>query len=307
MNECHNLGFQGFFIRAEILRIEELSPTEILLLSWIDSLYNEEYGGCFASNEYLARNLRIKKNTIAKLLGNLRKLGLVEDVKSARKTRVIRATIHKYIDRLQSNQGIGKKSIPHWKKIHPICASPYTYTKEERKESANPEGLDAPAPSAPSFSPSSRKKIKEEKQEVHPNVWLTLTQQENILKKCGQNKALQQKAYEKLSDWKIGKSITGGKNDYKALVDWAINSVKDENLTSTQQKVNPKKETDPEKIQERSEKAKKCINQNWDKAKSKNIYISHRGNHLAIGNDTLFFDDIKFDELIKHYLKKYGL
>ena len=50
-----NPRFTGIFIPVEILEDSDLSMLEQLLLSWIDALYKEEYGGCFAKNEYFAK------------------------------------------------------------------------------------------------------------------------------------------------------------------------------------------------------------------------------------------------------------
>lgn len=73
-----------------------------------------------------------------------------------------------------------------------------------------------------------RKSIREEKQERAFGVFVTPTQHQDLLKRCGHQETTLNKCYDKLSTWKIGKEISGGKNDYKAMVDWVIDAVKKE-------------------------------------------------------------------------------
>ena len=80
-------------------------------------------------------------------------------------------------------------------------------------------------------SPLPRKKIKDTIREVHAGVWLTTTQEGSFLEKCNLDQSLANKCYIKYSDWKISKSIIGGKNDYKALIDWVLDAVKKDNPT----------------------------------------------------------------------------
>jgi hypothetical protein len=62
-----------------------------MLLAWIDALYCKEHGGCYASNEYFAKKLRLKENTINILISKLVKLGLVERVSFNGRQRILRA------------------------------------------------------------------------------------------------------------------------------------------------------------------------------------------------------------------------
>jgi len=57
-NQTPKARFTGIFIPVEILEMDDLSPTEWILLSWIDALHDKSHNGCFASNEYLSKNLR---------------------------------------------------------------------------------------------------------------------------------------------------------------------------------------------------------------------------------------------------------
>lgn len=137
----------GIFVPIEILQIKDLSFFDTLLLSWIDALYCPNHGGCYASNKCLANYLKeAKENSVAKSITKLRKMGLVEDVNFDGRVRIIRATIGKYIDKVQSKadldknprqtepiQGrLGKKSNPELD----ICPNPQYIDRIEYKDIA---------------------------------------------------------------------------------------------------------------------------------------------------------------------------
>ena len=72
--------FQGILIPRGIWLAEGLSATEKVLWAEIDSLYDREKGGCYASNEYLANFMAVKERTIRDALCKFRQLQLIEDV-----------------------------------------------------------------------------------------------------------------------------------------------------------------------------------------------------------------------------------
>ena len=178
--------FTGIFIPVEILEMEDLSPLEQMLLSWVDALYCKNHGGCFASNIYLAERLRIKENTLAKLLTKLRKLGLIEDVSFDGRRRIIRAKIGEQVEKSQSNPDLDYDPTQGWTKIQPSVGQPsnphlYIYNKGDNKEVYSPpnprRGERASARKTSSFSPKDktskppinrkkRKSQKEPKEEV---------------------------------------------------------------------------------------------------------------------------------------------
>jgi len=147
--------FTGIFIPVEILEYPNISWSEKLLISWIDALYDEEKGGCYASNDYLASRLGVASNTIAKSLGNLRKAGLLEDVHFDGRERVIRALIGTFIDKKRSRaseskadldknpRGVGKKSNPGLaKNPSPTSSAHIDEIKEESKVRENTRAPD---------------------------------------------------------------------------------------------------------------------------------------------------------------------
>lgn len=135
--------FTGIFIPVEILEIEDLSFFDMLLLSWIDALYDHQAGGCYASNKYLGSKLKgAKENTVAKSITKLRQKGLIEDVFFDGRQRVIRALIGRHIDKVQSNadldknpRGVGFLSNPE---LDFCPSSPYIESKVESKVENTP-------------------------------------------------------------------------------------------------------------------------------------------------------------------------
>ncbi len=130
--------FTGIFLPVEILDKEELTLLDQVLLSWIDALFCKEHGGCFAKNDYLAKRLHVKENTIAKSIMKLRHMGLIEDISFDGRNRVMRATIGRHVDQCQSNAGLDLNPMQGLTKIQPSVGfksnATYIERKEERKE-----------------------------------------------------------------------------------------------------------------------------------------------------------------------------
>lgn len=135
--------FTGIFIPVEILTHPDLSLLEKMLLSWIDALYCQNRGGCFASNRYLGDKLGFEPNTIAKCVVHLRKLGLIKDVsKKGDSDRVIVALIGQEMDKKWRTKGdpnptpIGLQSNPPVTEIQPpMDKNPIPSIKESKVES----------------------------------------------------------------------------------------------------------------------------------------------------------------------------
>jgi len=90
---------------------------------------------------------------------------------------------------------------------------------------------------AASVPPLRRKVVSEEKTEVSPRVWLTMTQREELFKKCLKDTAKVKACYQKLSDWKISKNMEGG-NDYLTILNWVITAVETD-ISSPRSKPSP--------------------------------------------------------------------
>ncbi len=227
----------GVFIPVEVLTCQEISPNEKLLLSFIDALYNEDFGGCFASNTYLARLLNLKEDTISKCITNLRSIGLIEDVSFNGRIRVIRATIEKYVEKCKLKKGqsyaasdknptqgrrkilgrVGEKSVPS-----------NIYRKEDRKEDKREREPSAKASASRSSSSSLSEKID---RTLH--VRTSEAEHQKLIAEYGEDKTAQ--LYENLSLWKqtqpekdLKKLING---DYARIKRWGMKSLKEAELS----------------------------------------------------------------------------
>lgn len=83
--------FKGIWIEKAIWLRKDLSANEKVLWAEIDSLDDEEMGGCFASNKYLCEFLQVQERTLQILLARLKRLGLIQDVKTNGRTRILKA------------------------------------------------------------------------------------------------------------------------------------------------------------------------------------------------------------------------
>lgn len=82
--------FKGIWIESDIWLRKDLSANDKILWAEIDSLDDEEMGGCFASNKYLCEFLQVQERTLQIHLAKLKRLGLVE-VKVNGCTRILKA------------------------------------------------------------------------------------------------------------------------------------------------------------------------------------------------------------------------
>jgi len=130
--------FTGIFIPTEILEIEELNPSEIILLAWIDALQAKEYGGCFASNEYLAKHLKLKSDTIQKMITKLKSLNLVKQVSFDGRTRIL--ATYNWFDQSEADPENNPGQTRTKLRVRPglKCVPTYIYSKEDSKEYITP-------------------------------------------------------------------------------------------------------------------------------------------------------------------------
>lgn len=69
------------------------------------------------------------------------------------------------------------------------------------------------------------KSKKEEREEKRPRVWITPSQEEDLLRRLKGDKQKLEACYDRLSAWKIEKMIDASKYNYKAIVEWVIGAV----------------------------------------------------------------------------------
>ena len=96
----HNKQFRGWFIPVDIIDLfddAKITAKEMLLLSLIDSLVSAKGEGCFASNEYLGNKLQLGGDRIQRMVSNLKKLGLVKQVKFDGRKRYLETVFSRII------------------------------------------------------------------------------------------------------------------------------------------------------------------------------------------------------------------
>jgi len=103
--------FKGVWIPKEIYLCEDLNWTEIILLTEIDSL--DKGNGCFASNEYLAKFIRVKMTRLANIISSLRKRKYIEDLGFDGRKRYLRVI-------KKDNAALSKKITQHYQKSEDI-------------------------------------------------------------------------------------------------------------------------------------------------------------------------------------------
>lgn len=122
--------FKGIWIPKEIWLDDRLTALEKVILAEIDSLDADEYGGCIASNEYLAEFCKCSANKVALAVSKLKELGYIELVSFDGRTRKLKS-------RLRENQKQtlkkSKTDLEKEKAIN-ITDKKEDYIKKERKQ-----------------------------------------------------------------------------------------------------------------------------------------------------------------------------
>ena len=96
----HTKQFRGYFIPVDVVNLFEdkkINLKEMFLLSLIDSLVSAKGEGCFASNEYLGNKLQLGGDRIKRMISNLKKLGLIKQVKFDGRKRYLETVFSRII------------------------------------------------------------------------------------------------------------------------------------------------------------------------------------------------------------------
>lgn len=223
---CPSLRFTHLSIPVEIIEMEELSPSDMFLLAFIDALYSKDHGGCFASNEYFAKRFHLKEDTISKMITKLMRLGLIEKVSFNGKTRVIRACKEKWF----GEDRLGKKSYSESEKNptqtrKKILGSHNIYSKAYKKEDIGACGATTGCAGLTSSEISPKKKSKKKKRD--PNV--TPEERQELIELCGEKDA--EECIARMKEYR--KSLTDQEkaNDYTdigRIKKWGYNALKEE-------------------------------------------------------------------------------
>lgn len=86
-----NRKFLGIWIPREIWLNKSLNGDEKALWAEIQSLHDDEKGGCFASNEYLMEFMNCQERALQNMLSKLKKMNLLEQVSFNGRQRILKA------------------------------------------------------------------------------------------------------------------------------------------------------------------------------------------------------------------------
>lgn len=120
--DINKRDFRGLWIPREIWFHPDLSITDKTIWAEIYSLHDRERGGCYATNEYLAKFFGCSERNIRISLERLRKHGLLIDVSFNGRQRVVRALQPPQDDGLYSDiyEETGRKLPPSMEEnFHP--------------------------------------------------------------------------------------------------------------------------------------------------------------------------------------------
>ena len=90
MTEKPKLAWKGTWIPKKIWENEDLSWMEKCVWAEVFNLEDEEKGGCWASNGYLAKKFNTSQQTMTNTICKLKKLDLIKQVSFDGRTRVIK-------------------------------------------------------------------------------------------------------------------------------------------------------------------------------------------------------------------------
>ena len=85
--------YKGVWLPKEILDNPDLTPTEKILLAIIESLDDEELGGCYASNEYLGSKIDSPAKSTSNRIASLKEKGYIIQTKYDGRHRFIRSIL----------------------------------------------------------------------------------------------------------------------------------------------------------------------------------------------------------------------
>jgi DNA-binding MarR family transcriptional regulator len=269
---------------------EAIEPGSIRCYAIIRNL-SKMNGYCFATNKYLSCLLNAGLSSIKRWIASLEEQGFIEiehlpNFAQDQRRLFISDKFKKVLRRSKNDlPPVQNCTTPSPKMGHII--------EEEYKEDKLKETI---SPIVPKGDHPPRKSKKEEKIQRATEVWTTPTQDEDIIRRCSQKRISSQACYDKLSAWKIGKSITGGKNDYKAIVDWVIEAVE-------------KDKTNTGALDKNKELAEKIIQQFPLPVSKNHIQLQDKGFVFTYGREYEFieFTDFGFRDRVLNRLRKMNL
>jgi len=83
-------GWRGTWIPKRIWEAKDITWMEKCVLAEIDNLFDEDEGGCWASNQYIANNMESSPKSVSNIIAKLKKLNYIEQVSFDGRFRVLK-------------------------------------------------------------------------------------------------------------------------------------------------------------------------------------------------------------------------
>ena len=83
--------FKGIWIPREVWLDANVTKMEAVLWAEINSLYDKEKDGCFASNEYFSKILALSDRRLREMIASLKSKNLIEVISFNGRERVLKA------------------------------------------------------------------------------------------------------------------------------------------------------------------------------------------------------------------------
>lgn len=83
-------AWRGTWIPKRIWLAKDITWMEKCVLAEIDNLFDEDEGGCWASNEYIASNMDSSQKSISNMISRLKERGYVKQVNFNGRFRILK-------------------------------------------------------------------------------------------------------------------------------------------------------------------------------------------------------------------------
>lgn len=233
-------SFQGIWIPKEIWLNKNISIQAKCLWAEIQSLYSEQHGGCFASDEYLMNFMGLKSTRLQEIFKELRDAGLLKTIKFNGRQRVVKA-IMPTEDSGELLPAIPEKSSPVFRVATPRNTGEPSLYIDTREVNRKERGGKPPKTPARAASDSSHKTKRAE--HVH-----TSDDEHMKLAESPHSESLRDEAYRILSEWKSDTPKSKWKkSDYRSIIRWVFDRIQEKKGRAMGKKSRSSADLSPEK------------------------------------------------------------
>jgi len=277
-------GFLGVWIPKEIWLMKDLSITAKAVWAEIQSLHDDEKGGCFASNEYLAEFTGLKVRALQDILSQLRAKGLIKTVSFNGRERILQAVEPK------------NAAYQTCRKLHGSNAENCTHIiKNINKEISSKEDIKKVA-----RAPIQKK--------IGRAVHVDISDHDHQKLEDKYGKEVRDWCYKRLSEWKQDKpKRQWTKCDYRTILRWVVDAYHEEQLKK-------KKRQEFDGGEKNKALAEKIANNFQSIAKNKGIRIDVNMTAITFvfltaqkNPITIKYSETGFKEQVDNLMRKYKL